>query len=376
MEKTVPNKHSRRHSTGNLMLELTGYEGVLSRYLSPPVPSCHDHCKPHSPGFDHPTQPKPTRKRSNKTDVDSVQGLKKPFTPIPKSQTRNVKSQSIESKRQDFKSKSKSEETDPFYITPARIARRYSDVNLPTNSLGEVGGLVRSGKIYEKINSRKDVKPVKCAAKMPGPVYGSTKPRVDHGSKKSKSAGPAGEVVQEKSNKSQSQNDERVLQNGAPIASKSDKDETPRSESQSNGTTAVSAVKKTENPTRVRKQAKENEEFSSQKLKFKNGKVIGSQFESGSPRKAKFGKGKVVDENKTVAEDGKSLRRLTSDGVLQTPESNSVSVLLKPCDVEEKKQDTRLNNVIEETASRLIKTRKSKVQALVGAFEMVSANEY
>ncbi|KAI3733196.1 hypothetical protein L1987_64416 [Smallanthus sonchifolius] len=402
MGKTVPNKHSRRHSTGNLMLELTGYEDVVSRYLSAHVPSCHDNCKPHSPGSDHPTQPKSTRKRSNKTDTDSVQGLKKPFTPIPKSPTgpvkitttslakHPVKSQPTESKRHDFKSKSKSklEENDPFYIPPSRITRRYSDVNLPTNSLGDVhvsparGGLVRSGKKSDKkIDSRKDVKPGKSTVKTPGDgtsskkvqtlktLYGSTKPGVDHGSKKSKPADPVGEVIQEKSSKGQSQN-------VAQIGSKSEKDETPGSESQNNVSITASGVKKTENLTRVRKLAKENEEFSPKTLKFKQGKTTGSQSESNGSRKLKFGKGKVLEENKKGQEDGKSLRRLTSDGVLHTPESNAVSVVLKPCDIEVNKPNTRLNNVIEETASRLIQTRKSKVQALVGAFEMISANEY
>ncbi|XP_022034545.1 uncharacterized protein LOC110936461 [Helianthus annuus] len=399
MEKTVPNKHSRRHSTGNFYIELTGYEDVLSRYLSPPFPSCHDNCKPHPPGSDHPTQPKPTRKRSNKTDGDSPQGTKKPFTPIPRSPTRHakitsnslpkhqVKSQPIDSKSQDFKSKSKSEETDPFYIQPSRITRRFSDVNLHTNDLA-VGGQVRSSKRYDKkIDSRKDVKPIKSSVKTPGDgitskkaqalktLSGSTKKTaVDHDSKKSKSVDTVGEVVQEKNKKSQSPNEEKVLQNGTQI------DETPgsqsRSQSQNNGNMTASGVKKTENSTRVRKPAKENDELSSQKLKFKQGKTIRSQSESNGPRKAKFEKGKVLDKNQTGQEDNKSLRRLTSEGVSHTPESNSVSVALKACDVEVAKPNIRLNNVIEETASRLIRTRKSKVQALVGAFEMISSNEF
>ncbi|KAJ0580366.1 putative Calmodulin-binding domain, plant [Helianthus annuus] len=401
MEKTVPNKHSRRHSTGNFYIELTGYEDVLSRYLSPPFPSCHDNCKPHPPWSDPPTQPKPTRKRSNKTDGDSPQGTKKPFTPIPRSPTRHakitsnslpkhqVKSQPLDSKSQDFKSKSKSEETDPFYIQPSRITRRFSDVNLHTNDLA-LGGLVRSSKRYDKkIDSRKDVKPVKSSVTTPGDgiiskkaqalktLSGSTKKTaVDHDSKKSKSKSvdTVGEVVQEKNKKSQSPNEEKVLKNGTQI------DETPgsqsRSQSQNNGNMTASGVKKTENSTRVRKPAKENEELSSQKLKFKQGKTIGSQSESNGPRKAKFEKGKVLDKNQTSQEDSKSLRRLTSDSVSHTPESNSVSVALKACDVEVAKPNIRLNNVIEETASRLIRTRKSKVQALVGAFEMISSNEF
>ncbi|KAL8252698.1 hypothetical protein R6Q59_036391 [Mikania micrantha] len=428
MEKPVPNKHSRRHSTGNLILELTGYEDVLSRYLSAPFPSCHDNCKPHPPGSDHPTQTKPTRKRLNKNDVDSVQGLKKPFTPIPKSPTRHakitstspakhqVKSQPIDPKRQDFKSRSrsKSAETDPFYIPPTRITRRYSDVNLHADSSVSLanGGLISGKKYDKKCDSRTDVKPINSAVKTPDvkpsksavktpdvklvksvvkvprdgtsskkvqtlkAIYGSTKPEVNHGSKKSKFVDPFGEVVQEKNNKSQSHNEKQVLQNGAQTTSKTEKDETLGTEIQSNSSIVTPAVKETKNPTRVQKQAKEKEEVSSQKLKFKQGKVIGSQSETNGPRKVEFAKGEVLDENKTDEEESKGLRRMTSDGVLQTSESNSVDVVLKPCDTEENKYNTRLNNVIEETAGRLIKTRKSKVQALVGAFEMISANEF
>ncbi|KAK1436481.1 hypothetical protein QVD17_02261 [Tagetes erecta] len=397
MEKTVLNKHSRRHSTGNLMLELTSYEHVLSRYLSAPFPSCHDNCKSHLPEFDHPTPPRSTRKRSNKSNSDSLQGTKRQFTPIPKSPTRlpkhQIKSQPTESKSQDLKSnsKSKADETDPFYIQPSRITRRYSDVNLLTNDLADVltSPAVRSSiKHDKKTDSRKDVNPVKSTVKTPGDgvnakkvqtlktLNGSKKPGIDHGSKNSKSADPVTEVVQEKSNKSKNPKEEKGLQNGAQAACKSEKDATPRSESQNNGSIAASGVKKTENLTRVRKMAKENEEISSKTLKFKQGKIIGSQSEINTPRKQKFGKGKVLDENKTGQEDGKSLRRLTSEGVLHTPESNSVSVALKHCETEVDKPNTPLNNVIEETASRLIKTRKSKVQALVGAFEMISANDF
>nr|XP_011464339.1 PREDICTED: uncharacterized protein LOC105351519 [Fragaria vesca subsp. vesca] len=52
--------------------------------------------------------------------------------------------------------------------------------------------------------------------------------------------------------------------------------------------------------------------------------------------------------------------------------SNSEKVVLRHQDVKGKKDDQKLlNNVIEETAIKLVETRKSKVKALVGAFETV-----
>ncbi|PHT28662.1 hypothetical protein CQW23_31718 [Capsicum baccatum] len=50
----------------------------------------------------------------------------------------------------------------------------------------------------------------------------------------------------------------------------------------------------------------------------------------------------------------------------------SGKIVLRYRDVQEKKDvQSLLNNVIEETASKLVETGKSKVKALVGAFETV-----
>lgn len=69
----------------------------------------------------------------------------------------------------------------------------------------------------------------------------------------------------------------------------------------------------------------------------------------------------------------KSLRRKgLSVGLLNGIRSNPEKVVLRHRVVRGKKDDQKLfNNVIEETASKLVETRKSKVRALVGAFETV-----
>ncbi|KAL5544561.1 hypothetical protein UlMin_008345 [Ulmus minor] len=68
-----------------------------------------------------------------------------------------------------------------------------------------------------------------------------------------------------------------------------------------------------------------------------------------------------------------SLRRKeTNEGKLVGTKTNSEKVVLRHQKVEGKKEVQSLfNNVIEETASKLVETRKSKVKALVGAFETV-----
>ncbi|GJR98549.1 muscle M-line assembly protein unc-89-like protein isoform X1 [Tanacetum coccineum] len=420
MEKNVHSKHSRRHSTGNFFLESNGYEDVLSRYLSGPFPSCHDHCKPHLDQSNEPKSTPPTH-RSNKAQIDSVKANKKHFTPIPRSPTKHTKisntsvakqvtSQLTESKRQGLKSKSniksKSEETDPFYIPPTKITRRFSDIVTYTSDLEDilgshdVNGLTTSSKKNDKkIKSRRDLKSVKSRVKTAGNGTISKrvetskshnnlkKTEVDQDSINSELGKAVVEIVQEKTDRTHSLNEEKVLEIGQNAP------QTP-SDSQNISSVAASGVKKPGKPIRVGKLVKENE-ASSSKLKFRQGKTTDAQPDNGGPRKLKFGQGKIadkqsengpgkvkfsqgklLDENQNGVEDSVSLRRLSSDGTLPSQESSSVDVVLKRYDQEVNKSQIRTNNVIEEAASKLIRTRKSKVQALVGAFEMISTNDF
>ncbi|KZV43385.1 plant calmodulin-binding protein-related isoform 1 [Dorcoceras hygrometricum] len=87
------------------------------------------------------------------------------------------------------------------------------------------------------------------------------------------------------------------------------------------------------------------------KLKFKSGKVVDIQSDNNAPRRLKFRRARINTTNVGVS---------------------SVKVVLKHRDVQGRKDAQGLfNNVIEETASKLVQSRKSKVKALVGAFETV-----
>ncbi|PWA43474.1 hypothetical protein CTI12_AA526100 [Artemisia annua] len=349
MEKNVHSKHSRRHSTGNFFLESNGYEDVLSRYLSGPFPSCHDHCKPHLDQSNEPKSTPPTH-RSKKAHIDSVKGNKKNFTPIPRSPTKHAK------------------------VTNTSVVKHQSSVKTAGDGM--------NSKKVQTSKSRKN----------------TTNPEVDQNSINSNLEKPVVEVVQEKADQTQSVNEEKALensQNGPQMSSTSKKVEILPSDSQNSSSIAASGVKKIEKLTRVGKLVKENETSSSQKLKFRHGKTTNGQSESGGPRQLKFGhgkcvnkqsengpgkvkfnQGKVLDKNHNGVEDSASLRRMSSDGILPSQESSSVDVVLKQCDQEVNKSQMRTNNVIEEAASKLIRARKSKVQALVGAFEMISTNDF
>ncbi|KAL2523156.1 uncharacterized protein Fot_27079 [Forsythia ovata] len=110
------------------------------------------------------------------------------------------------------------------------------------------------------------------------------------------------------------------------------------------------------------------------KLKFRRGKVVDLKSDNNNPRRLRFRRGRILVED----QEGKGdLRRKTfKNGVVNDDkndaDSSSEKVVLKHQNIQGKKDAQGLfNNVIEETASKLVKSRKSKVKALVGAFETV-----
>lgn len=112
----------------------------------------------------------------------------------------------------------------------------------------------------------------------------------------------------------------------------------------------------------------------SYKLKFKRGRVIEPQAESNGPRRLIFRRGRMVGENTNDHRllGRRSFRRRTGLLVSNDPNPDARGVVLRHQNTWRKKESQSLfNNVIEETASKLVETRKSKVKALVGAFETV-----
>ncbi|RVW30436.1 hypothetical protein CK203_088834 [Vitis vinifera] len=116
----------------------------------------------------------------------------------------------------------------------------------------------------------------------------------------------------------------------------------------------------------------EDEECSAVKLNFRRGKVLDLHSENKGPRRLRFRRGKLLGENQNGKNDAgrRSFKRRGVDGDTNGTKDESEKVVLRHQDVQGKKDaQGLLNNVIEETASKLVETRKSKVKALVGAFE-------
>ncbi|KAL6994168.1 hypothetical protein U1Q18_012275, partial [Sarracenia purpurea var. burkii] len=110
------------------------------------------------------------------------------------------------------------------------------------------------------------------------------------------------------------------------------------------------------------------------KLKFRRGKVVDLQSENTGPRRLRFQQGKVLGENQDSKADvrKRNFKKRGDEDDTNGTNPDSEKVVLRHQDMQGKKDAQGLfNNVIEETASKLVESRKSKVKALVGAFETV-----
>ncbi|MCE0482104.1 hypothetical protein HAX54_040506 [Datura stramonium] len=156
-------------------------------------------------------------------------------------------------------------------------------------------------------------------------------------------------------------------------ANKSAKSDGTGSSTRQNGTTTQ---KQDTKPQRAEQVGLENEDCSPKLLKFKKGKTTDIQSEENSPRRQKFGQVTIKDEreNENGKEylRGKGLRRSTAEGHTDAAKDDVMTVNLRSHAIEDIKGTPSLfNNVIEVTASKLAETRRSKVKALVGAFETI-----
>ncbi|KAJ9163563.1 hypothetical protein P3X46_023214 [Hevea brasiliensis] len=112
------------------------------------------------------------------------------------------------------------------------------------------------------------------------------------------------------------------------------------------------------------------------KLTFRKGKVLELPPVISSPRRLKFRRRNLIDSQIGKVEATESTIKNTEicvdEGDPNVGKSKSKKVVLKRKDVKgQKVEQNLLNDMIEETANKLAKSRKSKVKALVGAFETV-----
>ena len=111
------------------------------------------------------------------------------------------------------------------------------------------------------------------------------------------------------------------------------------------------------------------------KVNFRSGMVVELQPENRTSRRLIFrrrslGKGQIGETAGTSNDNLKSKEVCENEAKCAKMESEKV--VLEHQDMQEKKiVQSLLNNMIEETAVKLVESRKSKVKALIGAFETV-----
>ncbi|PHT46267.1 hypothetical protein CQW23_15425 [Capsicum baccatum] len=140
-----------------------------------------------------------------------------------------------------------------------------------------------------------------------------------------------------------------------------------------NGTTSQ---KQDTQPERAGQVGLENEDCSPKILKFRKGKTTDIQSDKESPRRQKFKQVIIKDACENESGDGNprgnGLRRSAADGHSYAAKDEVMTVNLRSRAIEHTKETPSLfNNVIEVTVNKLAETRRSKVKALVGAFETV-----
>ncbi|KAK9097843.1 hypothetical protein Syun_024888 [Stephania yunnanensis] len=148
-----------------------------------------------------------------------------------------------------------------------------------------------------------------------------------------------GNVIEESSNA-----DDKSI----PVVDESNEQSKPQEENETNENLVIEAAK----------EAKTDEDAS--KLSFKKGKELEKEEEGNGNQRLKFKE-----------------RAMGAEGDVDVGEAKAEqeNVVLKRQDVQGKKEAQAYNDVIEETASKLVEKRKSKVKALVGAFETVISLE-
>ncbi|XP_031491083.1 uncharacterized protein LOC116258104 [Nymphaea colorata] len=116
----------------------------------------------------------------------------------------------------------------------------------------------------------------------------------------------------------------------------------------------------------------ETKENTPEKLKFRRGRVLNAQAENSGSMWLRFKQGRAIENQDSKVEGGRrSFRRKTKAQTNGSDSPATPAVVLRHQDVQVKKDTQDFNQVIEETANKLVETRKSKVKALVGAFESI-----
>ncbi|KAL7115013.1 hypothetical protein ACP275_04G157500 [Erythranthe tilingii] len=338
--------HPRRFSTGNSIVKITEPTPIpIPNYLRASIGSCHDFCKY---GRKHGLQPKLTRP---------------PLSPKPKNNN-NVKNMSVKEKSSDKNHKGKkvllpsTNKPEPSQAKNAEATRTFlkGSSNIRTRTNGGKDVIRAAPKTSKKTTSLPPAR-----SSLPKPSFKAPTPKfkTNKSSLPKRALLPQSKTIKTRAVKpgTKTTNYDNVPEKIIHVVEQKD-EKAPSEDRKVDSNKSRSTTTTTTTTTR-------------------GGRVIITPEETdSSPRKLKFRRGKVLEARNggegSVTEKG--LRRVGSDREFVHKKNDSAKGSLRRQGIEWKNMNTNTglyNIVIEETASKLVKMRKSKVEALVGAFEKV-----
>lgn len=365
--------HERRNSTGKIEIS-NNKTKIVSRYLRDSIGSCHDFCKfgkTHS--FDDINSNYPLQKKIQTTPPQghfpsrmgiSAERNEKSVIPskakVPQKTTVSadkVALGSLRSKGNNGKTIWIEKGTGPW------------NPNIWKNSgigIGKQTGASETGGTKIFSSPKQPASHARNFKNLRGISYAKTRNKV----RKPKSNQPIEEQVEEKTlyviEMKTAPSSDSTLSKGSKILSEKNEMKIDTQMEKSKGDYKV-------RPKKGGKTQMENTDYSPRKLSFQRGKVVELQNDNNGARKLRFRKVRMGgDQNGKNDMKRRSFRNTEAGEGGSTSSIETEKVVLRHRDFRGKKTDLNLfNNVIEETASKLVKTRKSKVKALVGAFETV-----
>jgi len=340
--KTKPRKNTITNSQLPIAEE---YRNVLPRYLRPTTSSCHDRCK-HGMTDDTLELKRPTRrlgsrkmpdvKNREKRTVDPLDGEKKPKTTPKHSSNPKIRTptQPVKvNKREPSKKVGASKHNLPTKRMPT------NQVKTKPNSAERASPKPRNHKLVSRQKDQTKMTKEKLKQLIAKKVQEKTKMRFPD-AETPEFVTPTVEMIESLT---------------ALTAESTNLHNSESSHSSSKEQVSSSDAEHADNEDTVceddyEMETSEDNEKGGMEVKFRRGTVLELEPEDNGPKKLKFRRGRVLDNGE---------------------DNDSEKVTLKHQEQEEKEAQELLNRVIEETATKLAEDMKTKVGALVGAFETV-----
>ncbi|KAL0335590.1 UNVERIFIED_CONTAM: hypothetical protein Sradi_4770900 [Sesamum radiatum] len=337
----------RRNSTGNSSLQM-----IEPNYLRASIGSCHDFCKYGiKPSF--PAKSRPHLSPKQKNNVGVVLGKRSEENNRGKKALKYAKLVSTSARKQ------------PTELRPKPCARCHKALTKqPNGTFLKSSSYIRTS----RNNAGKDIrtsKVIKKSSYLSPTNSSSQRSAVKVPTAKSRTSKSLPKNVTKSKSQAEKTSYENIPEKIIHVIEPEEKQTEGLAEEDSPCTAPTPSSNSNQNP-----KPDSAAEIKSRPIRVK--RVVQEEKDS-SPRKLKFRKPRVIEiQNGNAGSFEKSIRRPISEGEFMHRRNDPVRGAFHCQATEQKNKNPGLmNSVIEETASKLVQMRKSKVKALVGAFECV-----